>query len=160
MSQWATGVSVVTAHDADADAGLTVNGLLSVSLAPPSLLVSIANDTDTLPLIGRSGYFGASILTAAQRAVSERFARALPSVEKFGGIPIHRGPHGSPLVDGSLGTLECRVLSRTAVFDHTLVVGEVVHAESGPDAVPLVYYHSGYAEPDAPDRLRLVPRRA
>ncbi|MGA8542622.1 MAG: flavin reductase family protein [Thermoplasmata archaeon] len=159
MSHWATGVSVVTAHDGSADAGLTVNGLLSVSLAPPSLLVNLSNDTDTLPLIGRSGFFGASFLTAAQRSVSERFALTRPAEEKFRGIAVHRGPHGSLLVDGSLGALECRVVSQAAAYDHTLVVGEVVHQELGGESAPLVFYRSGYAEADGPDRLRLSPRR-
>ena len=38
MARWATGVSVVAAHDPAGDAGLTVNALFSVSLRPPSVL--------------------------------------------------------------------------------------------------------------------------
>jgi flavin reductase (DIM6/NTAB) family NADH-FMN oxidoreductase RutF len=158
MGRWATGVAVVTSHDATGDAGLTVNALLSVSLAPPSLLVSLSTDADTLPVVERSGYFGASFLAAGQRSVSERFARTLPSVEKFSGLPLHRGPHGSPLLDGALGAVECRVRSRTPTYDHVLLVGEVVHDEAGADGPPLVYYRSGYTEADGPDRLRLPPR--
>jgi flavin reductase (DIM6/NTAB) family NADH-FMN oxidoreductase RutF len=155
MGRWATGVSVVTAHDGSRDAGLTVNALLSVSLAPPTLLVSLSTDADTLPVLERSGHFGVSFLTADQRAVSERFAQTLPSVEKFGGIPLHRGPHGSPLLDGVLGAAECRVVSRSPTADHVLIVGEVVHEETGPDAAPLLFFRSGYADADGPERLRL-----
>ncbi len=158
MSRWATGVSVVTAHDPTGDAGLTVNALLSVSLSPPSVLVSLSTDTDTLPVIERSGYFGASFLASGQRAISERFARTLPSVEKFAGLSLHRGPHGSPLLEGTLAAVECRVISRTPSHDHMLIVGDVVHEETGPDAAPLLYYRSGYAESDGADRLRLPPR--
>ncbi len=159
MGRWATGVAVVTARDGSGEAGLTVNSLLSVSLAPPSLLVSLSNDADTLPVLERSGYFGASFLAATQRSLSERFALTLPTVEKFAGVAVHRGPHGTPLLDGSLGALECRVVSRTPATDHVLVVGEVVHEEFGPDAPPLVYFRSEYAEAEGPDRLRLTPRR-
>lgn len=158
MARWATGVSVVTAHDASGDAGLTVNALLSVSLTPPSLLVSLSSDADTLPVVVRSGYFGASFLAAGQRSVSERFARTLPSVEKFAGIPFHRGPHGSPILDGALGAVECRVVSHAPTFDHVLVVGEVLHEETGPDASPLLFHRSGYSESDGPEHLRLPPR--
>ncbi|MGI0131182.1 MAG: flavin reductase family protein [Thermoplasmata archaeon] len=155
MARWASGVSVVTAHDAAGDAGLTVNALLSVSLAPPSMLVSLSRDTDTLPVLERSGFFGVSFLTVAQRTLSERFARTLPAEEKFRDVGLHRGPHGTALLDATLGAAECRVASRTEAFDHVLVLGEVVHAETGPAAEPLVYVRSGYAEPDGPDRLRL-----
>jgi flavin reductase (DIM6/NTAB) family NADH-FMN oxidoreductase RutF len=158
MARWATGVSVVTAHDAGGDAGLTVNALLSVSLAPASLLVSLSHDADTLPVLERSGYFGVSFLTAAQRSWSERFALTLPAEEKFRGVGVHRGPHQSPLLDGTLGAAECRVVSRTPTYDHVLVVGEVVYEESGVDEAPLLYYRSAYGASDGPDRLHL-PRR-
>ncbi len=160
MSRWATGVSVVTASHDGQDAGLTVNALLSVALHPPALLVSLSNDVDTLPRIERSGHFGVSFLSADQRALSERFAQTLPSHEKFHGISVHRGPGGSPLLDGGLGGMECRVRSRTPMYDHTLVIGEAILTEVGVERTPLLYYRSGYAEADGSDRLKLAPRRA
>ena len=159
MARWATGVAVVTARAGGADAGLTVNGLLSVSLAPPSLLISLTRDADTTPVIERSGAFGATFLAAEQRALSERFARTVPGAEKFGGVPVHRGRTGVPLLDGALGAIECRVVSATPAFDHVLFLGEVVAIELGRDRPPLVFQHSGYAEVDAEGRLRLPPPR-
>jgi 3-hydroxy-9,10-secoandrosta-1,3,5(10)-triene-9,17-dione monooxygenase reductase component len=159
MSRWATGVSVVTAHHAGRDAGLTVNALLSVSLDPPAILVSLSNDVDTLPLIERAGHFGVTFLSADQRSLSEQFAQTLPSEEKFEGVPRHRGPQGSALLDGGLAAVECGLLSRSRTFDHTLVIGQVIYTEIGVERTPLVFYRSGYAEADGSDRLRLVPRR-
>ncbi len=159
MGRWATGVSVVTARDRETDAGLTVNALLSVSLDPPSLLVSLARDVDTLPVIDRSGWFAVNLLAADQRPLSERFARTDPSEAKFRGVPIHRAPHGTALLDGTLGGAECRFVSRTATFDHVLLVGEVVHLEAGRDGPPLLFYRSQYSVADAPDQLRLPPGR-
>ena len=159
MARWATGVSVVTAHGPHGDAGLTVNALLSVSLRPPSVLVSLSNDADTLPVIERSGHFGVSFLAAAQRPVSERFAATLGAEEKFRGVARHPGPKGSPLLDGGLGALECRLVHRTPAFDHVLVLGEVVHLEAGADELPLLFFRSGYSAIEGTDRLRLPPRQ-
>ncbi|HTW77358.1 MAG TPA: flavin reductase family protein [Thermoplasmata archaeon] len=159
MGRWATGVSVVTATADGADAGLTVNSLASISLAPPTVLVSLTQDADTLAVIARSGGFAVSFLAADQRALSERFARTIPAAEKFAGVGVHRGPRGAPILDGHVGALECRVTERRAVHDHALVLGEVHHVETGRDALPLVFFRSGYAEADGPDRLRLpLPR--
>ncbi len=158
MSRWATGVAVVTATAGGRDAGLTVNALLSVSLGPPSVLVSLSSDADTLPVVSEGGHFGASFLAADQRAWSERFAKTLPSAEKFRGVGVHRGPHGSPLLDETIGALECRVVSRTPAFDHVLVLGEVVHLERGREAAPLLYFRSGYATGEGDERLKLPPR--
>ncbi len=159
MGRWATGVSVVTAHEGQDDAGLTVNGFLSVSLAPPSVLVSLARDVDTLPVIARSGRFGVSLLAADQRALSERFARNEPSEAKFRELAFHRAPGGTPLLDGTLGGLECQVAARWAVSDHILLVGEVDHQETGRDGLPLLFFRSAYSEAEAPDRLRLPAGR-
>jgi flavin reductase (DIM6/NTAB) family NADH-FMN oxidoreductase RutF len=158
MAHWPTGVSVVTARDGALDAGLTVNAFLSVSLTPPSVLVSLTEDADTTPVIERTGLFAVNLLAADQRPLSDRFARSVPPAEKFAGLPIHRGPTGVALLDGTLGALECRVISRAPAYDHVLFVGEVVRAESGRDAPPLLFFRSAYAEVEPGDRLHLMTR--
>jgi flavin reductase (DIM6/NTAB) family NADH-FMN oxidoreductase RutF len=158
MARWPTGVSVVTARDGVLDAGLTVNAFLSVSLTPPSVLVSLTEDADTTPVIERTGLFAVNLLAADQRPVSDRFARPVPPAEKFAGLPIHRGRTGVALLDGTLGALECRVVSRAPAYDHVLFVAEVVHSESGRDASPLLFFRSAYAEAEAGDRLHLGTR--
>lgn len=159
MGRWATGVTVVTAHDGDADAGMTVNAFLSVALEPPSVLVSLQRDADTLPLIERSGRFALSVLAADQRALSEQFARPTPSAEKFRGVGVHRGATGAPLLDGTIGGLECEVRSVVPAFDHRLVIGEVVGIDPGRDALPLLFFRSGYAVAEDGERVRLPPPR-
>lgn len=159
MGRWATGVSVVTARDGEVDAGLTVNALLSVSLRPPAVLVSLMHDVDTLPVIERSGRFAVSFLAGDQRPMSERFASTQAPAEKFRGVALHRGPFGGALLDGSLGALECLVRSRLPAFDHVLLLGEVVYQEAGREAPPLLFFHSGYSEAEGPDRVRIPTAR-
>ena len=158
MARWPTGVSVVTARDGSTDAGLTVNALLSVSLSPPSVLVSLTEDADTTPVIDRTGLFAVNFLAADQRALSERFARSVAPAEKFAGVPVHRATTGVPLLDGTLGAVECRVASRAPAYDHVLFVGEVVHQELGREAPPLLFFRSAYAEAEGSDRLHLGTR--
>ncbi len=155
MGRWATGVSVVTAREFDVDAGLTVNAFLSVSLAPPSVLISLARDADTTPLIERSGQFAVSVLASSQRALSERFARTAPPAEKFRDLGFHRGPNGLALLDGALAAVECRVVSHTPAYDHLLLLGEIVYQELGTDGLPLVFFRSGYGEPLGAEAVRL-----
>lgn len=157
IARWATGVSVVTAHENGHDAGLTVNALLSVSLRPPLLLISLTHDADTTPVIERTGRFAVNLLAATQRAVSERFAEAVPSDRKFGGLAVHRDPDGIPLIDGTLGAIRCAVERSIPLADHHLIVGRVVGVEAGAEGAPLLFYRSRYAEPLTPDTVRLGP---
>jgi flavin reductase (DIM6/NTAB) family NADH-FMN oxidoreductase RutF len=157
MARWATGVSVVTTHDAGRDEGLTVNSFLSVSLAPPRVLISIMNDADAWMTIRRSQSFAVNVLAANQRGISERFAKRIPSAEKFAGIELHRGVTGAALLDGSLASFECQVAKEIDAGDHMLFLGYVVAVEEGVDAPPLLFYRSGYAEAE-PDELLRLPR--
>jgi len=155
MARWATGVSVVTARDGGEDAGLTVNAFLSVAVRPPSVLVSLTRDADTTPVIERSRAFAVNVLAADQRSLSERFARTLPSAEKFRDVPFRRGATGAALLDGTLGAVECRVVAWLPQFDHVLVVGEVVRQETGRDADPLLFFRSDYAVSEGVGHLGL-----
>jgi 3-hydroxy-9,10-secoandrosta-1,3,5(10)-triene-9,17-dione monooxygenase reductase component len=159
MGRWATGVAVVTARGEKGDAGLTVNALFSVSLHPPSLEISLTLDADTTPVIQASGSFAVNFLAADQRALSDRFAQTIPPEQKFRDLPTHRGSTGAPLLDGTLGAAECRVVGWTTRYDHVLILGEVVREELGRTALPLLFFRSGYGEPVGPDSLRLLAPR-
>jgi flavin reductase (DIM6/NTAB) family NADH-FMN oxidoreductase RutF len=145
MGRWPTGVAIVTTREGEQDYGLTVNGLLSVSLHPPSLLVSLGDEADSTPVVARSRVFVANFLTAQQQPIGERFARSMPSPEKFRDLPLHRGTTGAAILDGSLGALECRVVSEWRASDHRLFVGAVVAQELGEDLAPLLFHRSRYA---------------
>ena len=157
MARWPTGVSVVTATDGKMDAGLTANAVLSVSLAPPTLLVSIAREADTGPLLARSGRFGVSLLAYDQRAISELFARPVPSAEKFAGLTVRRGLGGVPLIPNGLAYFVCRLSQTWEADDHQLFLGTVEVSEAGRDVAPLVFFRSSYAAWEPPDALRLPP---
>lgn len=160
MGRWATGVSVVTAHAAGHDAGLTVNAFLSVSLRPPVVLVSLTHDADTTPVVESSRRFGISVLASDQRALSERFAETLPSEEKFRGLAVRRGFGEVPLLEGALAHLECRLRSVEVVEDHRLLLGVVERVGPLRDAPPLLFYRSQYAvvAPDGRVSLPVGPK--
>ena len=159
MGRFATGVSVVTARWEDAEGGMTVNALLSVSLDPPSVLVSLGAAADTTPLVERSGRFGVSLLAAEQMELSERFASRIPSSEKFRGVACHRSPSGIPLLDDTLGTMECEVVEAHPFATHLVFLGRVTHLEEGSDEDPLVFWGSHYATRTGPRTLRLPDPR-
>lgn len=160
MSRWASGVSIVTAREGGRDYGMTVNALLSVSLDPPLLLISLSKDADTTPVIERTRTFAVSFLSADQRAISERFARAIPPEQKFQDLAVGRAVLGPSTIPGSLGHVECQVRSVTPAGDHRLIVGQAVGLDLGPDATPLVFHRSGYARAVGTDGLTLPPPRA
>ncbi len=155
MARWPTGVCVLTASHAGRDSGLTVNAFFSLSLDPPTVVVSLGETVDTIPVLRSSRRFALNLLGARQRELSERFARSVPGNEKFQGVRTHRSGDGPPLLDGALATLDCRLVEELARYDHRLLIGEVERIDLGVDAPPLVFYHRGYATYEPDGRLQL-----
>jgi flavin reductase (DIM6/NTAB) family NADH-FMN oxidoreductase RutF len=137
-------VAVVTVDAAGERLGLTVSALVSLSLEPPLVGISIARDAAIHELLREAGGFAVSLLAGGQEWLAQHFARGVPPIAMWHGIAHHEGSEGAPLLAGALGWLECRLWAEHAVGDHTLFVGEVLAAEPGEDAPPLLHVGSGY----------------
>ena len=144
MRLFPAGVCVVGA-DADGDRiAVTVGSLVSLSLRPPLVGVSIGRELALHELLRTAGAFGVSILRGDQERVAAHFARGVPPIALWEGYPTRRGETGAPLLADALGWLECRVEAAHEVGDHTLFVGGVVAVEQGEAAPGLVYREHGY----------------
>lgn len=142
LSQFASGVTVVTTRDAKGEPlGLTVSAFSSVSLQPPLVLVSVEVDSATHAGFRDSGVFGVSILAEGQDAVSRLFAR--PGSAKFLEWPMEVGARGVWLVPDALAHIECEVRAAHPAGDHILYVGEIVSLAVRAGR-PLVYQRGGY----------------
>jgi flavin reductase (DIM6/NTAB) family NADH-FMN oxidoreductase RutF len=144
MRRFATPVAVVTAQVDDERYGLTVGSLVSLSLAPPLVGISVGLDSSSHEPIRRAGGFAVSLLSEAQDGEARHFARSgVPPRFLWQGAAVRDGRHG-PLVEGALAWLECRTHSTHEVGDHTLFVGEVESYALGTPARGLVYRDSVY----------------
>lgn len=141
MSHFASGVTVVTTSHEEVLYGMTVASFASLSLHPPLVVVCIESSAKTHDAIGAAGKFGVSILSADQADVSGRFASRVE--ERFAGVAIRHGDLGVPLIEGAICTLECTLHGTLPGGDHTIFVGEVVHAATT-EGAPLLYFRSGY----------------
>jgi flavin reductase (DIM6/NTAB) family NADH-FMN oxidoreductase RutF len=146
MRSFPQGVSVVVADAGDGPRGITVSSLVSISLDPPLVLVSISHTSQILPLLESSPSFAVSVLSDEQGALSEHFARAdLSSQEQFRSLPIQEGSLGLPWIRGSLASMDCDIIERIPQSDHTLFVAKVLHSQvhkSG--GRPLIFYSGDY----------------
>ena len=145
MRGFPAGVAVVSVDAAGGRLALTVGSLASVSLEPPLVGVAIGREAAMHELLRETGAFGVSLLGGDQEGLAQHFARGVPPIALWHGIDWRPGPAtGSPLLDGAVGWLECRVEAEHPAGDHSLFVGEVVGAERGLSAPGLVYVGSAY----------------
>lgn len=140
---FATGVTAICARHEGKDYGITVNSYTSLSLDPPLVLFCGMEDSQALQIIRASGAFSVNILAADQESISNQLARK-GGPEKMAGIERHYGQLDTPLLEGALGSLECRLHQTLPGGDHVIVIGEVVGAELADAVEPLLFHRSRY----------------
>jgi len=137
-------VAVVTGIDDREEFGLTVGSLVSLSLDPPLVGVSIGKDSARHEPMRNAGAFAVSILSEHQAALAQHFARSgVPPLALWVDVATRPGKHG-PLLEGALAWLECRTWAEYDAGDHTLFLGEVVSTELGATGRGLAYRDSTY----------------
>jgi len=143
LGMFATGVTIVTARDADgAPIGLTANSFNSVSLDPPLVLWSLAREAGSMPHFSRGSHYAIHILAAEQRALAERFSRK--QRDRFAGVVFREGHSGAPVIEGAAAVFECFNRSRYAEGDHVIFVGEVERCAHRAGAHPLIFHGGRY----------------
>lgn len=146
MSSFLTGVTVVTSCQGDEVHGLTCNAFCSISLSPPTVLVSISNNTRSARLIAESGVLAVNVLSESQVELSNRFAGRHKDKEqnRFEGFKWKTAVTGAPIFEGTQAYLDCRIVNCLECGDHTLYIAEVLASEVDESKRPLIFYRSRY----------------
>jgi flavin reductase (DIM6/NTAB) family NADH-FMN oxidoreductase RutF len=144
MGLFATGVTVITTRDQQGKPyGLTANAVTSLSLEPPLLLICVDRKAETYPHFFDSKIFVLNILAENQEDISRRFATT--GGDKFAGLGCHLGRLGTPILDGTLGHIECRITETLEGGDHVIHIGEVQEAEAR-EGRPLLFFRGKYRQ--------------
>jgi flavin reductase (DIM6/NTAB) family NADH-FMN oxidoreductase RutF len=142
LRKFAAGVTVVTTEGADHEPhGLTATAFCAVSLEPPLVLVCIDKKAISYPHFEPAGIFAVNFLGADQEHLSQHFATH--GGEKFKDLEWKRGDIGAPLLAGTIGHVECRIVGAYDAGDHTIYLGQVESATAG-DGAPLLHFHGAY----------------
>ncbi|HEV2157991.1 flavin reductase family protein [Bradyrhizobium sp.] len=144
------GVSVITAGRGKDITGMTVTSVSSLSVDPPTLIVSINRDASSFPLIKRYGAFGVNMLAADQLDVAERFAGkgGLKGADRFAGSQWVTEVSGVPLLVGALSAVDCEVEEIVERHSHGIVIGRVRAVRNSTRNAALAYWHGQYVAVD------------
>lgn len=147
MGRFATGVTVVTTCQGTRRAGITVNAFASVSLDPPLVLICIDRTSHVHDFLLESGMFAVNILSQDQSELSSCFASNTDyRYSSFCGATSHTEGTGAPVLDVSLGFVDCRIVDVFPGGDHSIIIGRV-EALGGGKGDPLLFYRSHYLTP-------------
>lgn len=125
LGTFATGVTVVTTIDGDgAPRGFTANSFTSVSLDPPLILVCVAKSAASAPVFRSAQSYAINILSEDQKPVSATFASR--TTDRFASVEWSARATGSPVLDGVVAWLDCRMHRVIDAGDHDILIGRVL----------------------------------
>src|SRR5260221_7261694 len=119
--RWPAGVSVVVAEVDGRRAALTVSSLVSLSLEPPLVGISIAHQASLHELLRGADEWTASILAGDQEHLAQHFARSVPPIALWNGIDVREDD--PRLLEGAAGWVVARTVAEHRTGDHTFFVG-------------------------------------
>jgi flavin reductase (DIM6/NTAB) family NADH-FMN oxidoreductase RutF len=159
MRALAGGVSVITVGRGKDISGMTVTSVSSLSVEPPTLIVSVNRQSSSWPLLQRYGAFGVNILTADQLDIAERFSGkdGLKGAERFAGAQWTTRVTGVPLLVGGLAAIDCDVEEVIERHSHAIVIGRVRDVITSVPHTALTYWDGQYVAIDQnEDNLKLA----
>lgn len=137
-----TSVAVVTAATSG-PAAMVIGSFGSVSLDPPLVMFMPAKSSSTWPKIEKVGHFAVSILSQYQQEVCDRIVEKRG--DHFAVFDWDVSSTSSPILDGCVAWLGCRIEHVHEAGDHWIVVAEVLDLGAAePLSPPLVFCGGSY----------------
>src|SRR6266487_7191491 len=146
MGCFGTGVTIITVDLEGEVHGMTANAFASVSLDPMLVLVCVDHSTRTHAHLHAKKRFGINVLCEDQRGISDYYARPERThehAEDEAGAHFDRTRHGTPMLNGALAYLECRLQTSQEAGDHTIFIAEVEDVVLR-EGDPLLFFRGTY----------------
>jgi flavin reductase len=146
MSRLGAAVNLITTDGPAGRHGLTASAVCSVTDSPPTLLVCVNRAAHAHDAFLENGVLAVNVLTAAHQALSGRFARYVPGIDRFAEGRWITGATGAPLLEDANVAFDCRISGRQPEGTHSVFFCAVktVHLPEPPRAALLWFardYH-------------------
>lgn len=145
MSNYCSGVSIITINKNGQAHGLTVASFTSVSLEPPLILFCRKTTTRNYSSLDVGDDFVVNVLCEKQEKEAMQFANPkLDSKARFDGIATTYNHKQIPVLEGNLFHLNCQVVNAYSEGDHIIYIGKVEGGNYDQEMNPLLYFQRGF----------------
>lgn len=145
MAQVASSVAVITVMDGGEVHGITVSSLISLSVEPPMILLSLRAGSQMLTRIYYQKAFGVTVLAEDQEDIARLCAD--PARAALPRSILAMTAAGVPTIADACAHLEVLPAAHLPVADHVTLFGLVFGAEHS-DKRPLLYHRRQYRRLD------------
>ncbi|MCI2956976.1 flavin reductase family protein [Agromyces atrinae] len=141
---YGSGVTLVTVRDGDDDRFFIAASVLTSSVDPFTLAISVGRDREALPAIVDGATWAVSVLAEPHVPLVRRLTARTTRDERLDALSAagaERSPEGPLWLPDALVTLWCTTHSTTPVNDQVLLVGQVARGSGHAESAPLVRWN-------------------
>lgn len=146
MRLLAGAVTIVSAGEGAAAAGLTATAVCSFSAEPARMLVCLNRAGRTFKALSDTGRFCVNILAADQQDLAMDFSGRTGRIggDKFAGDDWDVHPDHAPRHRAALAAVRCHLHMMTVLGSHAVVIGDVIETHFGTHRDSLIYREGGF----------------
>lgn len=145
MAMLAGAVNIITTDGPSGLAGFTATAVCSVTDQPPTLLVCMNRSSFAHRFFQGNNVLCVNVLGASNKEAPSLFAdRNVTMQERFTRVQWSRLATGSPLIDDTVVSFDCRIKNTSEVGSHSIFLCEVQDIRCGEAQRGLVYFNRNY----------------
>jgi flavin reductase (DIM6/NTAB) family NADH-FMN oxidoreductase RutF len=137
----AVGCAVVTAQDENGPAGFLALSATHLTPDPPTMMVSVGQQTTALRTLMAAGHFAINYLAEGSEDLVSVFGgrTAAKGAERFLGQSWSRLRSGAPILESAAGSLDCRLEEAIERHGTVIAIGRIVDFRSS-ERPPLISF--------------------
>jgi flavin reductase (DIM6/NTAB) family NADH-FMN oxidoreductase RutF len=140
LGQVPSGLFILTARHGDLETGMLASWVMQAGFEPPMLSVCIRQGRYIAEWLSAGAPFAVHVLSSVNKNLLSHFGRGFdPGQPAFAGLEILRTESGLPILNGTLGYLECQSRQYLDSADHRIFLAEIVAGQKHADLGPLVH---------------------
>lgn len=147
MRKLAGAVSLIATKGNYGQGGITATSVCSITLEPPTLMVSVNKFTSLNEIIKNNNSFSVNILKAGAEPMASLFAGIgnVPMEDRLSNGDWFIGKTGKVLYKHSLASFGCDISKVVEMNTHSVIFGQVTEVNFCKDQVhPLIYFNRSY----------------
>jgi len=139
------GVYVVTMGKGNEGNAFTASWVAQVSSEPPMVAIAVHKKRQSIPILKKHGAFVVNLIGEGQEGVAKTFyGPAESGYDKLQSKTVSDSPAtGTPILNGILGYVDCKIVDTVECGNHVLFIGEVQAAGMQTDSQILTGTNSG-----------------
>lgn len=135
-----SGIFILTVRHEEQETGMLASWVQQAGFTPPSVTVAVKQGRYVADWLTAGAPFVLNVVATDQKSLLSHFGRGFdPGQPAFEGLSMARCPRGVPILEGTVGHLECKISGHVDAGDHRLFLAEVTGGKLERDDAPMVH---------------------